>query len=56
MKKKKAIVIICAVLITAIVIAVIIVMYMKNLRCDGIDNDPEPTVSGESNVLVAYFS
>lgn len=55
MKKKKAI-IICAVLIIAIVIAVVIVMYMKNLRRDGIDNDPEPAVSGESNVLVAYFS
>lgn len=55
MKKKKTI-IICAVLIIAIVIAVVIVMYMKNLRRDGIDNDPEPAVSGESNVLVAYFS
>lgn len=55
MKKKKAI-IICAVLIIAIVIAVVIIMYMKNLRRDGIDNDPEPAVSGESNVLVAYFS
>ena len=52
--KKKKVIIICAVMIIAAVIAAIL---MKNdTRKGGIDNEPEAPVSGESNILVAYFS
>ncbi|MCM1228157.1 MAG: flavodoxin [Clostridium sp.] len=54
MKKKKIIVAVCAVLVIA-VIAFAIIMVMIN-HGKGIDNNPEAPVSGESDVLVAYFS
>lgn len=53
MKKKKIIFVICSVLIVAVIAAIIV---LKGTRKGGIDNNPEVPVSGESNVLVAYFS
>ena len=54
--KKKKIIIVCAVLVVAIIAAFVVTMIMRNTRKSGIDNDPEAPISGESNVLVAYFS
>lgn len=56
MKKKKIIIVVCAVLVVAVISVVIVTMVMRNTRKGGIDNNPEAALSGESNVLVAYFS
>lgn len=54
MKKNKIIVIIA---IVAVVVAAAMLVILKMLGgSTGIDNAPEVEVSGESNVLVAYFS
>lgn len=54
MKMKKITIIVCAVLVIAIIMFAV-VMVMRN-KSSGIDNNPEAPASGESNVLVAYFS
>lgn len=54
--KKKKVIIICAAMIVILIAAVIVVIVLKGTRKGGIDNEPEAPVSGESNVLVAYFS
>ena len=54
--KKKKVIIICAAVIVVLIAAVIVVLVLKGTRKGGIDNEPEAPVSGESNVLVAYFS
>ena len=53
--KKKAI-FIAAIVIAAIAAVIIICMKLFGGSHTAIDNDPEPAVSGSSNVLVAYFS
>lgn len=53
---KKKIMIIAVIAIVAIAAAVIICMNLFGGSHTGIDNNPEPNVKGESNVLVAYFS
>ncbi len=55
MKKKKNIVV-CAVIIIVIIAIVIIAIIMNGTRKGGIDNEPETSLKGESNILVAYFS
>lgn len=52
---KKKIIIIGAVLIVVIVAAVILINIFGGSHT-GIDNNPEADVTGESNILVAYFS
>ena len=53
--KKKAVVII-GIIFVVLVAAVVIFMRMTGGSHTGIDNNPEPEVKGNSNVLVAYFS
>lgn len=53
--KKKAVVMIGIILIMLAAVAAI-VMRMMGGSHTGIDNNPEPEVKGDSNVLVAYFS
>ena len=53
--KKKAIVII-GIILVVLVAATVIFMRMMGGSHTGIDNNPEPEVKGNSNVLVAYFS
>ena len=53
--KKKAIVII-GIILVVLVAAAVIFMRMMGGSHTGIDNNPEPEVKGNSNVLVAYFS
>lgn len=53
---KKKIMIIAVIAIVVIAAAVIICMNLFGGSHTGIDNNPEPNVSGDSNVLVAYFS
>lgn len=56
MKKKKTIIMICVILAVAVIAAVAAMIVIRSARKGGIDNEPEVPVSGESNVLVAYFS
>lgn len=53
--KKKLIIIVSIIAVLAIGAAVIVVNLFRG-SSRGIDNDPESEVSGESRVLVAYFS
>lgn len=55
MKKKKIWAIFAAGLVI-VAAAVVILLRMTGSSHTAIDNDPEPTVSGSSNILVAYFS
>ena len=54
MKKKK--IIIAGITVVVVVIAIVIGMRFFAGGHRGIDNNPEAEVSGNSNVLVAYFS
>lgn len=54
MKKKKITIAVCIVLVLAVIVSIAIIM--KSTRKDGIDNNPETSVSGQNNTLVAYFS
>lgn len=54
MKKKR--IVIVSIIMVVVVIAVIIGMRFFTGGNMGIDNNPEAEVSGNSNVLVAYFS
>lgn len=53
MKKK---IIIVAGIVLVVIIAIVVAMMMLGGSHTGIDNNPEAEVTGESNVLVAYFS
>lgn len=53
---KKKIIIIAVIAIVVIATAIIICKNLFGGSHTGIDNNPEPNVKGESNVLVAYFS
>lgn len=53
---KKKVIVISLIAIVAITAAIIICMNLFGGSHTGIDNNPEPNVSGDSNVLVAYFS
>ena len=53
---KKKIIIIAVVAVAVIAAAVGICMRLFGGSHTGIDNDPESKISGENNVLVAYFS
>lgn len=55
MKKKKIWAILAAGLVIVAAV-VVILLRMTGGSHTAIDNDPEPTVSGSSNTLVAYFS
>lgn len=54
MKKKR--IVIAGIIVAVVVIAVITGIKFFTGRSMGIDNNPEAEVSGNSNVLVAYFS
>lgn len=53
---KKKIIIIAVIAVAVIATAVVICMKLFGGSHTGIDNDPEAKISGESKVLVAYFS
>ncbi len=53
---KKKIIIIAVIAVAVIAAVVIICMKLFGGSHTAIDNNPEPAVSGKSNVLVAYFS
>ena len=55
MKKKTKILLIVLAIVLVLAAAVIILRMNRGSRTP-IDNNPEPAVSGNSNVLVAYFS
>lgn len=56
MKNKKKTIIISAVIGVLIIFAVSVLVSRLGSTHQGIDNEPESEVTGESNVLVAYFS
>ena len=56
MKKKTKILLIVLAVVLVLVVAAMIVLRMNRGSRTPIDNNPEPAVSGNSNVLVAYFS
>lgn len=56
MKNKKKTIIISAVIGVLIIFAVSVLVSRLGSSHQGIDNEPESEVTGESNVLVAYFS
>lgn len=53
---RKKIILIVGLAVVAIIAAVIICINLFGGSRTGIDNNPEPEISGESRVLVAYFS
>lgn len=56
MKNKKKTIIISSVIGVLIIFAVSVLVSRLGSSHQGIDNEPESEVTGESNVLVAYFS
>ena len=55
-KKTKILLIVLAIILVLAAAAAVIVLRMNRGSRTPIDNNPEPAVSGNSNVLVAYFS
>lgn len=56
---KKKVIIIIGIVVAVLVLAVVGIAFFISSSSNSqtsIDNDPEPAVAGESNVLVAYFS
>lgn len=55
-KKTRILLIVLAIILVLAAAAAVIVLRMNRGSRTPIDNNPEPAVSGNSNVLVAYFS
>ena len=55
-KKTKILLIVLAIVLVLVAVAAVIVLRMNRGSRTPIDNNPEPAVSGSSNVLVAYYS